>query len=84
MALPTNPQRVALSTDAGGKNPQFITREWLKFFGEATGTTTSGGTGGSGNPATDLTALTAALNLLAARVTVLEAQVAELRLGYHA
>jgi hypothetical protein len=83
MALPTNPQRVALSLDASGKNPHYITREWLRAFGEATGTTTGGGTG-SGNPATDLTALTAAVNLLAARVTVLEAQVAELRLGYHA
>lgn len=76
MALPSQPQRVALTTDANGKNPAFITREWVKILNDALGTNTGGGT------PVDVSALTALIALLSARVTSLEARVLALEQGY--
>lgn len=75
MALPTNPQRVALSTDANGKSPQFITREWLRAFSESIGAP------GGGTPV-DVSALTALIAALTTRVAAAEARIAVLEQGY--
>ncbi len=79
--LPTNPQRVALATDRDGKNPVFITREWLRSL---TGTTedAGGGSGEAGVTPAQFAALQAQVTALAARVTVLEDEVEGLRIGY--
>lgn len=76
MALPPNPQRVALATDAQGK-PVYITREWLRFIADATGTP-----GGTVSAPTDLTAVIAQINALQAQVTALVLRIETLEMGY--
>jgi hypothetical protein len=74
MPLPSNPQRVALSTDSAGK-PQYITREWLRIFGDlfaASGTSVS--------TPVDVAAQLASLQ---GQITALQLRVTELETGYH-
>lgn len=82
MPLPTNPQRVALATDAQGR-PVFITREWLRAFDGAADPSSSDSAAPSVTPE-QFAALQAQVTLLAARVTVLEREVESLLLGYQA
>jgi hypothetical protein len=77
MAIVPNSQRVPLARSKSGE-PVLIEREWLRFFTDLSGATSSS----SSTTITDPAAL-AAINALTLRVTLLEQQVAKLMQGYH-